>query len=151
MEKLASKREQTLWSADRPLLQVILPLQPQSATLMVSVAAVRRNQGLRNTGIRAVATRKNVFKIKTGWGCHSFVWKTKKRNKQKTRTGSHRIIMPEFPQMFILETQPQSTIVFIKNTESNQEKCIVIFTFKLHAYLLGTMAPFLLGHYSFYD
>lgn len=59
--------------------------------------------------------------------------------------------MLEFPQMFILETQPQSTIVFIKNTESNQEKRIVIFTFKLHAYLLGTMAPFLLGHYCFYD
>lgn len=50
--------------------------------------------------------------------------------------------MPEFPQTFILETHSQSTIVFIKNTESNQEKSIVIFTFKFHAYLLGTMAPF---------
>lgn len=47
MEKLASKREQTLWSADRPLLQVVLPLQPRSATLMVSVAAVRGIKALR--------------------------------------------------------------------------------------------------------
>jgi hypothetical protein len=29
--------------------------------------------------IRVVATQKNVFKIKTGWGCHSFVWKTEKK------------------------------------------------------------------------
>lgn len=47
----------TILSSVKPSSLVILPL-PRSATLMVSVAGVRRNPGVRNTGIRVVASRK---------------------------------------------------------------------------------------------
>lgn len=136
-------------------IMVLSSVKPRSSGHITSAATFRNNTPCGNRAEEQYRPElgwwQNVFKIKTGWGCHSFVWKTKEKSKQKTRTCSHRIIIPEFPQMFTLETQPQSTAYFIINTESHQGKSIVVCAVMLHSQLVGTIALFLLHYYCLYD
>lgn len=74
--------------------QSLAALQRARQQHSVGAAAARRNTGLSQGG----GNQENVYKMKTRWGCPSFVWKTKKRSKQETGIGSQRIIMPEFPR-----------------------------------------------------
>lgn len=68
-----------------------------------------------------VATRKMCLKLRPGGAAILLSGKLREKSKQKTRTGSHRIITPELPKCLLrLSLNPQC--IFIINTESYQEK-----------------------------
>lgn len=83
-----------------------------------------------------------MFKIKTGWSHHSFVWKTKRERKQKAGTCSHGGIISEFPTGLFWRFSFQPRHTFVGNNESYQEKSMVIFTLEFHPDSLGTVALF---------